>query len=173
MTEPFAIALSVGKPNSLGRVDEVITEVLKNPVRLGELYECIFESDAWVRMRAIDAFEKISRIQPDWIMPYIDRFSTELAHSKQPSIQWHLAQLYGQLPLTPDQAEFAMKWLSGLIATVDVDWIVSVNAMKTLTRFTRLSQFPTKAMKRLLNIQSQHKSASVRRNANKLLDELN
>jgi hypothetical protein len=55
-----------GKSNALGRTNEVIEIVLLDKSRLDELYKCLFEADAWVRMRAGDALEKICRHCPEW-----------------------------------------------------------------------------------------------------------
>ncbi len=78
----FVEMLAVGgKSNSLGRVNEVIEIVLHNEPRLNELYDCLFDKDAWIRMRAADALEKVCREHPDWLMPYIDRFSARTYHN--------------------------------------------------------------------------------------------
>lgn len=173
MTEKFAEMLAVGgHANSLGRVNEVIELVLQNKSRLNELYCCLFDEDAWVRMRAADALEKICRQRPDWLLPYIDKFSAELAESTQPSIQWHLAQIYRQVGLTTQQKRFAISWLKRLLATKDIDWIVAANAMNTLAQFTRDGSFAVAEMVPLLKIQQGHKSNAVIKRANKLLEEL-
>lgn len=41
-----------GHANSLGRVNDVIELVLPDRPCLDELYACLFDDDAWVRMRA-------------------------------------------------------------------------------------------------------------------------
>ncbi|HJQ08049.1 MAG TPA: hypothetical protein VJ836_01050 [Candidatus Saccharimonadales bacterium] len=173
MSETFAEILTAGgHANSLGRVNEVIEHVLKDRKRLDELYGCLFADDAWVKMRAADALEKICRQHPDWILPYIDRFSQELAPDKQPSIQWHLAQIYRQVPLAQDQKHFAINWLKGLLSASEADWIVVTNAMDTLMQFTQAAEFSKDEMIKLLKIQQLHKSKSVARRATKLLNEL-
>lgn len=145
MTERInKILESGGHANTLGRVNDVIKIVLADKSRLDELYECLFNEDAWVRMRAADALEKICRQHPDWLELYIDRFESELADSEQSSIQWHLAQIYRQVNLTEEQRHVAIKWLSLLLSTKDVDWIVSANAMDTLANFTRVGVMPVK-----------------------------
>ena len=76
MKDTFVEILAVGgKTNSLGRTEEVIQAVLRDNNLLEELYKCVFNDDAWVRMRAIDAFEKICREHPDWITQYIWTYS--------------------------------------------------------------------------------------------------
>ena len=173
MNEKFAEMLtSGGHANSLGRVNEVIEAVLSNRQKLDELYDCMFSNDAWVRMRAADALEKICRVHPDWLLSYIDRFIEELSTSNQPSIQWHLAQIYREVDLTSAQQHFVIDWLKKLLSSKGTDWIVSANAMDTLAAFTKDNSFPVAEMISLLEIQQQHKSKSVVRRANKLLAEL-
>jgi hypothetical protein len=173
MDDSFADMLMVGgKSNSLGEVNNVIALVLKNRSRLDELYGCLFDDDAWVRMRAADALEKICREHPDWLLPYIDRFPAELAVSNQPSVQWHLAQIYRQVDLTDRQKSFAVNWLKQLLSSVDIDWIVAANAMDTLAQFTRNGSVPESELISLLQIQRHHTSKAVVKRAGKLLDSL-
>jgi hypothetical protein len=159
-----------GKSNSLGRVNEVIELVILDESRLGELYNCLFNEDAWIRMRAADALEKICRKHPDWLLPYIDRFHDELAKSSQASIQWHLAQIYRQVDLTSEQKNFVINWLKQLLSSNKTDWIVTANAMDTLAYFVKDGSVPVSELNALLKIQRQHKSKSVVRRANKLLE---
>jgi hypothetical protein len=173
MSEKLAEMLTAGgHANSLGRVNEVIESVLNHKLRLNELYECLFNDDPWVRMRAADAIEKVCRVHPDWLLPYIEKFAAELSTSNQPSIQWHLAQMYKQVDLTSEQKRFAIGWLKELLSSKEADWIVAANAMDTLAAFTKGGSFSVAEMISLLEIQQQHKSKSVVRRANKLLAEL-
>jgi TPR repeat protein len=172
MTEKFAdMLMEGGHKNSLGRVNEVIEIVLEDKARLDELYTCLFEDDAWVRMRAADALEKVCREHPDWLANYIDRFQKDLATSTQPSIQWHMAQIYSEVELTPAQKHAAIEWLKQLLSTKDVDWIASANAMDTLAQFTRDGSTPVTELVTLLKVQQKHKSNAVIKRANKLLAE--
>lgn len=173
MKQPFAEILAVGgRSNSLGRATEVTEAVLQNPTRIEELYGCMFDDNAWVRMRAADSLEKVCRTHPKWLIPYIDRFETELSTSTQPSILWHIAQIYKQVELSAVQKAFAISWLERLLSTVDVDWIVAANAMDTLGQFVQDGSVPAPEFKSLLEVQLRHKSKSVVKRANKHLTEL-
>lgn len=173
MNERFATILAVGgKSNSLGRANEVINHVLEDPSRLSELYGCLFEGDAWLRMRAVDSLEKICRIHPEWFEPYVDRFFSELSASNQPSIQWHLAQMYREIKLSDTQKRLAIDWLKALLSSTEVDWIVAANAMDTLAQFTRDGSVSRSEIIPLLTLQQQHKSKAIVKRATKLLDEL-
>ena len=154
-----------GKTNSLGRADEVVQSVYSDPSRLDELFDCIFANDAWVKMRAIDSFEKILRDKPEWVQPYLGRIFGELTQSGQASVQWHLAQIFAEVQLTNEQQVQAIAWLKDRIRTTDVDWIVSVNVMKTLLYFRQKELVATDELKLLFKVQEEHKSKSVRKKA--------
>jgi len=173
MIETFdAMLAEEARKNSLGRVNEVIDDVLADPSRLEELYMTMFNNDAWVRMRAADAFEKVCRVNPEWVKTYVDRIQSELSSSTQASIQWHIAQIYAQVDLNARQKKLAILWLTDLLHSTDVDWIVASNAMETLAAFTRNGEFPIGEMLALAKMQQNHKSNAVVKRANKLYAEL-
>lgn len=173
MTESYAQILAIGgKSNSLGRAAEVVDNVLHNPERLAELYDCLFEDDAWLRMRAADSLEKVCRIHPQWLEPYTDRLLSDVAKSSQPSLQWHLAQMIAEISLTPTQEERAIDWLKQQLRNKDVDWIVAANVMTTLAQFAKQQRIPVKDAIALITTQQDHTSSSVRKRAAKLLAEL-
>ena len=161
-----------GKKNSLGRAQEVVDDVYTHPEKLSELFGCIFADDAWIRMRAIDSFEKIVKEKPEWAQPYLDMIFDDLTASDQASIQWHLAQIFSEVELTDEQRERAIAWLKNKIKTVDVDWIVSVNAMKALLYFYQGGFTGAKELDQLFETQEGHKSPSVRKKASAFRQEL-
>lgn len=172
MKESFADILAEGgKANSLGRAAAVVEVVLKNKDRLDELYACTLHDDAWVRMRAIDSLEKVCRVHPEWLKAYTGRLLSELAPSEQPSIQWHLAQIFRQVTLTAAQRQQAIKWLKQRVSTTAVDWIVAADTLETLAYFTRRGVVTQAELVKLLTIQQDHHSKAVVKRAAKLLDE--
>ena len=172
MNQTFASMLAEdGKKNSLGRVNDVIELVLDDKMRLEELYHSIFHDDAWVRMRAIDAFEKICREHPEWIKPYIIRIQDELSGSTQASIKWHIAQNYAQVELTDFQKSNAVSWLKKQVVTTEVDWIVSANCMESLAHFVRNGDANKSDLIAVAQVQLGHKSNAVTKRARKLLSE--
>lgn len=171
--EAFADVLAVGgRSNSLGRAGEVVDAVLGDRGRLDELWACIGHDDPNVRMRAIDSFEKVVNERPTWADEYVPRIVDELTSSSQPSIQWHVAQLFPQVRLDADQRERALTWLRARLATTDVDWIVAVNCMRTLLAFHERGDVEVEALRRLYEQQCRHHSKTVRRKANEFLGDL-
>lgn len=168
----IAMLAEDGKKNSLGRVNEVIETVLAEPSRLEELYMAMFADDAWVRMRAADAFEKVCRFQPDWIQSYVDRIQTELDTSQQASIQWHIAQIYCEVELNDRQKQHAVQWLADILNTDKIDWIVAANSMKALAYFHDKNEIATEVFAKLLHTQAKHSSQTIRKKASVFLASL-
>lgn len=164
--ETFAEVLAVGgEANSLGRASEVVDAVLSDRARLDELYACVFADDAWLVMRAIDSFEKVCSVHPEWIEPYIDAILNDLTPSTQPSVQWHLAQIFAKVQLTSEQEARAIEWLTSLLTTTQVDWIVSVNSMKALLKFYNDERVGGDTLLPLFTLQQEHASKTVRKKA--------
>ncbi len=132
-TESFEEMLTGGHPNSLGRTVEVVAIVLADMARLGELYACYQSDDAVVRLRTSNALKRISRVKPEWLVPLIDGFLTEIANLDQASAQWTLADLFETLAplMTPTQRQQAEAVLKRNLAHHH-DWIVLNQTMKTL-----------------------------------------
>ena len=173
MTEDFATMLAVGgKKNTLGLAERVVQLVLADHSRLDELYRCLFEDDAWLRMRAIDALEKVCRVYPEWLEPYADRLLGEVAAIDQASIQWHLAELFREIDLSPEQRERAIVIMKRNIASGRADWIVASNTMETLAGFVANGMLPAAELTPLLEIQQAHHSKAVVKRAMRIIHEL-
>lgn len=173
-TSALATLLTAGgHANSLGKANEVIALVLNDKSLFNELFQCLFYDDAWVRMRAADALEKICRDHPDWIEPYIPAIQSKLSDTnQQASIKWHIAQIYPQVTLTKPQKEHAFTWLKTQVSTTEVDWIVAANCLKALLIFMERGDITQAALVKFLKVQQHHSSKSVAKKATKMLGEL-
>ena len=172
MTQTFAQKLAVGgKKNTLGLAEEVVQDVLQDKSRLVELYDCLFENDEWLRMRAADALEKVCRVHPEWLESYVDRLFDDLGNG-QASFQWHLAQILSEVTLTSTQQDKAIKWLSQTLKDKNIDWIVGSNAMIALVKFAEADIIPKTQAAELIRGQQDHRSPSVRKRVAKLLAKL-
>lgn len=161
-----------GKKNSLGRAEEVVQIVLADQSRLDELYLCLFEEDAWLRMRAVDALEKVCRVHPEWLEPYVERLLDKVAVIDQASIQWHLAEMFREINLSDSQRQRAIALMKHNISSNEADWIVASNTMETLASYVRDGILPSSDLIPLLEIQQTHHSKAVVKRATRILDEL-
>ncbi|MEM7596569.1 MAG: hypothetical protein AAF382_02660 [Pseudomonadota bacterium] len=134
MGEPFETMLTGGHPNSLGRTIEVVDSVLADPDRFEELFACYGSADEVVRLRVSNAMKRVQKTRHDLLVPYIDRFLTEIGALDQASAQWTLTDLFRVLApdMTGDQMAQAEAILKHNLAGHD-DWIVLNRTMDTLT----------------------------------------
>lgn len=141
MTEPFAAMLTGGHPNSLGRTVEVVEQVMRYPERFEELFQCYFSADEVVRLRTSSAIKRIWREQPQKVVPYVDRFLSEVSTIDQPSTQWTFAQLFAELDahITSNQRTRAITILQHNL-TQTSDWIVLINTLDTLAAWARTDE---------------------------------
>lgn len=96
---------------SIGRANEVVQAVLRDPELLVELFEGLESSNAIIRMRTADVLEKVSVRHPDWLQPYRERLLDVGASSGQKEVQWHVAQIVGRL----DFAKTKLPLVTGLL----------------------------------------------------------
>lgn len=168
---PFEAMLTGGKARTLAGVEDALEDLRTGPSRLGELIDCCSAGDAVVRMRAVDALEKYARERPELVGAHVERLFAELSASTQPSIQWHLAQLWAELPLTASQHGRAAAWL---IETLDTahDWIVLSNAMSALAVLAGDDPGLRDALRERLRRHAGSRLPSVAKRASKLLAAL-
>jgi hypothetical protein len=169
--EPIIAMLTGGNPRTLGRTEEVVTLALGNRTRLKELFGCLLEEDEAIRMRASDALEKVCRQRPAWLQAFVPQLLTEVAVIEQASVQWHLAQILGEVELTPSQRATACRILKRNLAQKK-DWIVVNYSMETLAKFSRDdSQSRTEVLAMLKGLLSDPHTSVVAR-ARKLIAAL-
>ncbi|MBP2833026.1 hypothetical protein J8281_12585 [Aquimarina sp. U1-2] len=169
----FKERLKGGHLNSLGNTTEIVDEVLAEDELFYELFDCYFCNDEVVRLRTSNAMKRICKAKKKILIPYIDRFLTEIAQIDQASAQWTLSQLFGMLEkdMTVKQIEQAKKIMKNNLANHN-DWIVLNQTMDTLTRWAKkdaeLNDWIKPHLKRL--IADKRKSVSSR--AKKMSNEL-
>lgn len=139
--EPFKTMLAGGHPNSLGRTIKVVDMVLVDRSRLEQLYQCYFSEDEVVRLRTSNAMKRLWRQHPEWLVPYLDQFLSEISQIRQPSTQWTLAQLFLELDtwLTQDQRVKAIAILKSNLVEY-TDWIVINNTLQALSSWPKQDQ---------------------------------
>ena len=90
-----------GDRRCIGNVGEVVAAVRKNPDLFKELVIGLFEEDPVLRMRAADAMEKISVVNPASLQPFKTQLIRLARQTQQQELRWHAAQRIPRLKLTP------------------------------------------------------------------------
>lgn len=135
MSDPLLEKLTGGDRRSIGRVDEVIAEVLADPGLFDTLFWGMAAGDPLVRMRAADAVEKITVDRPEWLSPYKEALLTDIGASEQQEVRWHVAQMLPRLDLSPAERRQALAILHGYL--VDQSKIVKTFAMQAMADLAR------------------------------------
>jgi len=160
-----------GDRRSIGRVPEVVAEVLSKPDLFGELITGMQHLDPVVRMRAADAAEKVSAEHPDYLSPYKDELLHRIAQSTQQEVRWHVAQILPRLALSADEQAVAVALLYGYLK--DHSAIVQTFALDALATFAQRDATLRLEVVRLLDEAQTAERAAVRSRAKKLLIALN
>lgn len=125
--------LEGGDRRSIGKVDEVVVDVLNNPQLFSTLFDCILVDDPVVRMRAADAVEKITAEHPEYLRPLKNKLIKKVARIKQQEVRWHSAQMFPRLKLTKKERREILELLDEYLK--DKSGIVKTFAMQALADF--------------------------------------
>jgi hypothetical protein len=169
-TESFKQALA-GWPKRELQNGDVISAVVAEPDRVGELFECVLDDDEYVRMRAADALEKVCRAAPSIVVPLTARILTEMSAIDQPSVQWHVAQIVANLPLPGRNRQRAIGVVKGYLEHSH-DWIVLNCSMETLAHFAEHDEPLRRYLVRRLDDLRHDQRPSVAKRAQRLHDQL-
>ncbi len=134
---PVLRKLEGGDRRSIGRSEEVVSDILKNPALSKDLITGLSATDAIVRMRASDAIEKISLVHPEYLWPYKDFLIQQAAISDQKEVRWHLAQVLPRLNLSQKERQQVVDILLSYFS--DSSSIVKTFAMQAFADIARQS----------------------------------
>ena len=126
--------LKGGDLRSIGRVDEVVQYILRNPTLFEEVFEGVLDDDPIVRMRSADALEKVSSKHPEYLQPFKKRLINEVSKIKQQEVRWHIAQMFSYLEVNERERDQIINILLSYIDTSDSK-IVKTFSMQTLADF--------------------------------------
>jgi hypothetical protein len=162
--------LTGGDHRSIGRTQEVVAEVLRDPSLFGEVFYGILCDDPLISMRAADAIEKITVQRPDYLQPYKEVLITQVATRSQQEVRWHVAQLIPRLQL--DQQERLRLFNIVRSYLTDPSAIVKTFSLQALTDLAlQDTQFLPETV-RLLKVYTEIGSPAVRSRGRKLLQRL-
>jgi len=119
-----------GDRRSIGRSNEVVQEISRNPKLFSQVFEALLQADPVLRMRAADAIEKATVMHPDFLQHYKRRILQKVAAVDQQEVRWHVAQMLPRLRLTPTERDRAVSILFAYLE--DKSSIVRTCAMQSL-----------------------------------------
>jgi hypothetical protein len=131
--------LAGGDLRSIGRADELVAEI-KSQKDFDALFECLYDKDRVIVMRAIDAAEKVSELHPEYLKKYreqIFELSEAAEHKEQ---KWHLAFMLARLELEDEELDRACNVLTEWAKDKNNSRIVRVNAMHVLYTLSEQSE---------------------------------
>lgn len=171
--QDFENRLKGGHPNSLGNTIEVVNEVLAENEYFNELFKCYFSHDEVVRLRTSNAMKRICKDNKLLLVPYIDKFITDIAAIDQASAQWTIAQLFDSLKneMSDQQIQSATKIMKKNLETHN-DWIVLNASMETLGKWSNKQESLRKWLIPILEKHAEDERKSVSSRARKILKRI-
>ncbi len=160
-----------GDLRSIGRADEVIAEILKEPSLFYEVFKGMKNENPLIRMRAADVIEKIAREHPEYLRPCKEELINEISEIDQQEVRWHVALLFSYLDLTDTEKSVVVEKLVAWVKN-SKSKIVIVNSLQALADIGRQdSRCKALALKTLEEAMAGGSPAVVAR-AKKLLKQL-
>ena len=170
MTGDLLEKLQGGDRRSIGRVDEVVAEVLDRPVLFDALFYGMLSDDLLIRMRAADAVEKITARHPAYLVPYREPLLQRVARVDQQEVRWHVAQMLPRLEWDDAGRAICVEILIGYLD--DRSKIVKTFAMQALADFAERDVSLRPRVTGLLERLTQMGSPAMQSRGRKLLAKL-
>ena len=162
--------LKGGDLRSIGRADEVVSDVQKDQSLFTEVFRGFYHDDPIVRMRSADAVEKITRTNPELLSGFEKAIIKELSQIEQQEVCWHVVLLLPRLSYTKEQEneiiEILMRYLS------HKSKIVNVNAMEALAMLAIKNHMLRRDVKNTIKSKIASGSPAVQARGRKLLKRL-
>ncbi len=124
------IKLAGGDRRSIGRVSEVVADVLNDPTLFEAVFSGMLSDDPVIRMRAADAIEKITASHPEHLQPYKTKLIQQVAKIEQQEVRWHVAQMIPRLELSEEERGVVVEILLDYLS--DESKIVKTFSMQAL-----------------------------------------
>jgi hypothetical protein len=127
--------LGGGDRRSPGRAGEVAALALTDLRTRRELMRLLDSRDALLRLRAADALEKVSAVNPGILRALRRRLLAMASREHQVEVRWHLAQMLPRLDLSPEERATAVAAMVEYLE--DESRIVRTWSMNALWEFAR------------------------------------
>lgn len=159
-----------GDRRSIGKSDEVVQIVLRQPANFDALFQGFYSPHPVVRMRTADAVEKITAEKPELLLPYHTPMLEMLEHCEQMEVQWHLAQIIPRLSLSPTEVFECYHKVEKYLASPSA--IVNTFALQCLVDLAFQQNTLLTETKRHLKAGGTSRSKAVQSRCRKLIKEM-
>lgn len=156
-----------GDLRSIGRANEVVSEVLQNPSLFEQILRGILHEDPIVAMRSADVVEKVTIQHPEWLQPYKKLLLTEIAAIEQQEVRWHIAQMVPRLQFTKKERKKVAAILIDYLR--DKSRIVQTFSLEALVHLAREDHSLQNQVSEVLLKALEEGSPAVKNRAKKLL----
>jgi hypothetical protein len=127
---PILKMLEGGDRRSIGRSNEVVARILKEPALFDAAFSGMLLDDPLIRTRCADVAEKVTAIHPEYLFPYKEMLLETLAMIEQSEIRWHVSPMLVRLQLSEAEQIAVADLLIGYLN--DRSSIVKTFAMQAL-----------------------------------------
>lgn len=155
---------------SIGRVNEVVSEVLNKPALFDPIFAGMLSDDPCLRMRCADASEKITAQRPELLQPYKRKLIRQVAGINQQEVRWHVAQMLPRLELSRAERRVVIEILLDYLR--DKSRIVRTFSMQALAEMAMADRSFRSRMIDLIEELSRTGSPAMKSRGRKLLAEL-
>jgi hypothetical protein len=160
----FRELLAGGVRGSAGARDEAVQIAIKQPDRLGELFDCVLASEPEIALRAASAFDLATHDYPERARHFHDEILHAVDQCTVTEASWHLLHLLGRLEFPKNQRA---KIIQSLCKEIDHSnsRLAAVNALQAIVELSGRYQELLPEARRITQIAQQHPAASVRARA--------
>lgn len=164
-------ALKDGSRRSIGRSNQVVAIVRRQPALFPALIKGMHDKDEIVRMRAADAAEKLTASNPQWLQPFKRKLLKLAPEAKQQELRWHLAQMLPRLDWSERDRTLVVATLRAYLA--DRSRIVKTFAMQGLADLAAEDPRLRNSIRSLISSLTRTGSPSMKSRGRNLLLRLN
>lgn len=163
--------LSGGDLRSIGKADEVISDVLKTPTLFSEVFKGMKHTHPLIRMRSADIVEKISKMHPEYLKPHKEELINEIAEIEQQEVRWHVALMFTYIELSDMDIlkviEKLLLWLNNSKSK-----IVKVNSLEALAHIAAQDRSYKNKVLPILEEIAENSSPAMMARSKRLIDKL-
>ena len=167
MNTQFAHLL-LGKDRRTVRQNSAVVTAVNDQKSFDELFNLTLHHERPLAMRAVDAVEKITLKQPQFLAPHKAQLLSILKSADHKELKWHIAQLITRVKLTSEEQLDVWHILTYWALNRNESKIVRVNALQGLFDLSRINPFLTDQFEKTLQALDHEMIPSIQARVRKL-----